>query len=438
MIRAVFAFVLGLAAAPALADVDIKEVVSPGGIKAWLVEEHSIPFMAMEIRFRGGASLDPEGKRGEINLMTGLLEEGAAEMDSRAYSAERERLAADIGFRVYDDSLSISTRFLTENRDAGVELLRKALVETRFDQDALDRVRGQVLSIIRSDAKDPNHIAGETFDRLAWGDHPYGSDKNGTPETLAPLTRDDMFAARDRVIARDRVYIGVVGDITPEELGPMLDKLLAGIPETGAPIPPKAEFKLPAGVKVVDFPTPQSVALFGQSGIPIDDPDYFAAYVLSEAIGGGNFSSRLMDEVREKRGLTYGIGTYLVNLDLGDYYAGQFASANGKIGEALDVVRQVWADVSANGLTEKELEDTKTYMTGAYPLRFDGNDTIAGIIVGMQMNGFPIDYPKTRNQKIEAVTMDDIRRVAKRLFQPEKLGFVVVGQPEGVTSTIAE
>jgi len=435
MIRLVIAFVGLLAALPAAAAVEIKEVVSPGGIKAWLVEEHTIPFVALELRFRGGASLDAPGKRGAINLMTGLIEEGAGTLNARAFAEAQQGLAARFSFDVGNDSLQVSARFLTENRDEAVELLRLALVEPRFDPEAIERVRAQVLSIIRSEANEPDEIVGDVFTRLTWGDHPYGSNLNGTVESVAALTRDDVVDARARILARDRLYVGVVGNITAEELGPMLDRVLGELPAVGAPMPQRAAYQLKPGITVVPWDTPQSVARFGHQGITMDDPDYFPAFVLNEAFGGGGFSSRLMREVREKRGLTYGIGSYLVPLDLGELVLGQVASANGTMAETIEVVRAEWARLAAEGLTEGELSDAKTYLTGAYPLRFSGNATIAGILVGMQMNGFPIDYIETRNAKVEAVTMEDIRRVAARLYRAEDLGFVIVGRPAGVETT---
>ncbi len=436
MIRAVFAAFVAVAAAfPASAAVDIQDVTSPGGIKAWLVEEDSIPFAAIEIRFRGGASLDIPEKRGAINLMMALLEEGAADMDAQAFAAARERLAASYDFDTYDDAVSVSARFLTENRAEAVELLRKALIEPRFDEDAIERVRAQVLSIIRSDATDPNSIASRTFDEMAFGDHPYGSSRDGTLETVAALTRDDLVEAHQRALARDRIYVGAVGDITPEELGTLLDDLLGGLPAEGAPMPPEADFALEGGVTVVPFDTPQSVAFFGHEGITRDDPDFFPAYVANEIFGGSGFQSRLMTEVREKRGLTYGIGSYLVPMDRAELVLGQVASANDKIGQAIDVVKDEWRKISEEGVTEEELEAAKTYLTGAYPLRFDGNGPIARILVGMQMDGLPIDYIATRNDKVNAVTLDDVRRVAKRIYRPDDLHFVVVGQPEGVEPT---
>lgn len=430
-------FLALIAALPVRAEVEIQEVTSPpSGLKAWLVEEHSLPFMALEIRFRGGASLDAPGKRGATNLMAALIEEGAGDLDARSFAQARDGLAASYRFDVHDDALTVSARFLTENRDDAVDLLRLALSEPRFDQDAIDRVRSQVLSNLQSRATDPMDILGEAADRLAFGDHPpYGSYQGGTEDSVAALTRDDIVAAFNGAVARDRIYLGAVGDITAEELGLLLDELFVGLPETGAPIPPEpVPFGLPeGGVTVVPFDTPQSVARFAHHGITRDDPDFFAAYILNEILGGGGFNSRLMDEVREKRGLTYGIATYLVAKDLSEYVVGQVSSQNATMGgEVVDVVRAEWERIATEGVTAEELENAQTYLTGAYPLRFDGNGPIARILVSMQMEGLGIDYIATRNDKVRAITLEEINRVAARIYDPpEALHFVIVGQPEG-------
>ncbi len=436
MMRFAFAAAAALAfmaaTGPARAAVDIQEITSPGGIEAWLVEEHSIPFTALEIRFKGGASLDAPGKRGAINLMTATLEEGAGDLDARGFAEAREALAAQFSYDVYDDEMSISAQFLTENRDEAVALLKTSIDDPRFDQDAVDRVRQQVLSIIRSNQTDPNEIAQAEFDARTFGDHPYATSSDGTVESVEGLTREDMFDAKNRVMAKDRLYVSAVGDITANELGDLLDELLGDLPETGAEMPDAAPWNLEPGIHVVPFETPQSVAMFGHPGIDRDDPDFFAAYLLNQILGGGNFSSRLMEEVREKRGLTYGIYSYLVPKDYADLYLGQVASANDSMAEAIEVIRAEWQRIHDTGVTEAELSDAKTYLTGAYPLRFDGNARIAGILVGMQITDLSPDYVNTRNAKIEAVTPEDITRVAKRLYRPEELSFVVVGQPEGL------
>ncbi|TKD18134.1 insulinase family protein [Rhodobacter capsulatus] len=414
------------------AAIEITEVTSPGGIRAWLVEAHDIPFTALEIRFRGGASLDEPGKRGATNLMTATLEEGSADLDSQGFAAAQEALAASFKFDIDDDTLSISARMLTENRDKAVDLLHGALTDPHFDQASVDRVRGQVLSIIASETQDPQALAGEAFRKLAYGDHPYGTSLNGTLDSVQALTREDMFTAKARVMARDRLVVSAVGDITPADLGPLLDKLLGELPATGAPLPPRANLTLTGGVTVVPFDTPQATVIFGEQGLAMSDPDFFPAYVFNEILGAGGFSSRLMEEVREKRGLTYGIYTYLVPKDLAETWQGSFSSANGKVAEAIEIVKAEWARAATGKVTDRELADAKTYLTGAYPLRFDGNGNIADILAGMQLNGLPVDYINSRNDRVNAVTKADIARVAQRLIKAEGLRFVVVGQPEGL------
>jgi zinc protease len=421
---------LGLAL-PASAAVEITEVISPGGLTAWLVENHEIPFTALEIRFDGGASLDAPGKRGAINLMTGLLEEGAGALNAQGFAEAAETLAAQFGFDVGNDTLAISAKMLTENRAAAVALLRSALMEPNFDADALERVRGQVLSIIDADSRDAEAIVSDTFARLAYGEHPYGSSLNGTAAEVAALTRDDMVAAKARVVARDRIHVAAVGDITPEELGALLDELLGGLPATGAPLPPRAELKLTGGATVVDYDSPQSLVLFGHAGLKQSDPDFFAAYIIDHILGDGS-SSRLMTEVREKRGLSYGISSFLVPRDLAETWQGYFASANEKVAEAVAVTRAEWARMAREGVSDEELAAAKTYLTGAYPLRFDGNGNIADILVGMQRIGLPRDYVNTRNARVEAVTQEDIARVAAKYLNADALRFVVVGRPVGL------
>ncbi|MEM9437393.1 MAG: pitrilysin family protein [Pseudomonadota bacterium] len=434
MIARIFAVILGLST-PAWAEVDIQEVTSPGGITAWLVEEPSIPFMALEIRFAGGASLDLPGKRGATHLMMALLEEGAGERDARAFAEAREGLAASYEFDAFDDSVSISAEFLTENRDASVALLRDALNAPLFDEEAVARVKAQVTSSIRSDLKDPDEISSETFFGLAFGDHPYGSTLEGPLESVEALTPADLETARINAMALDRIHIGAVGDITAEELGPLLDTLLGDLPQSGPPLAPQIDFALPGGVTVVDFENPQSTVLFGHAGIERDDEDFFPAFIMMEILGGAGLSSRLSLEVREERGLTYGIGSYLVPKDLSAMVLGRVRSSNDSIAEAIEIVRSEWARMENEGITEEELARTKTYLTGAYPLRFDGNSTIAGILAGMQQQDLGIDYIATRNDKVEAVTLEDVNRVASELLSADDLHFVVVGQPEGLAST---
>lgn len=431
MIRFILALTFTVAAMPARA-IDIQEITSPGGIDAWLVEESSIPFVAIEIVFDGGATLDLPGKRGATNLMMALLEEGAGDLDAREFQEAREALAATYSFRARDDTVSVSAVFLTETQDEAIALLRSALIDPSFNPAAIERVRAQVQSGLLSDAQDPNSIATSTFNAEAFGDHPYGSSLDGTAETVAALTRDDLIDAHRNALVKGRVHVGAAGDISADELGLLIDELLGELPDDGPPIPPRIDYSLEGGTTIVPYATPQSVALFSQAGITRDDDDFFAAFLLNQILGGSGRESRLMYEVREKRGLTYGVSSFLVPRDLSELYMGRVASANGTIAEAIDVIRDQWALAATEGVSQEELDEAKTFITGSYPLRFDGNAEIAGILVGMQSQDLPVEYIENRNDLVNAVTLEEINRVAAELLDPDGLHFVVVGQPEGL------
>lgn len=427
--------ILIAAALPARAQIEIVPVTSPGGITAWLVEDQTIPIITIEASFRGGAVLDAPEKAGATNLMAALLEEGAGEMSATDFARAREDLAARFSFDGRLDSVSVSAEMLAENRDASIELLRAALIEPRFDADAFERVRAQVVASLRSDETDPQTMASRAFFAKAFDGYPYARPVDGTLETVAALKLEDMREAYRNALVRDRLYIAVVGAITPDELAPLLDRLVSDLPVGGPPLPEIATPELNGSTTVIDLDIPQSVVVFGQPGIARDDPDFIPAFVLDHILGGGGFGSRLTEEIREKRGLTYGVGTYLAPYDFGWLYQGQFSSSNARVAEALDILRAEWARMAEEGVSAEELEAAKQFLTGAYPLRFDGNARIASQLLGLQTAGLGMAYVNTRNDQVNAVTVEEIARVAKRLMQPEALTTVIVGRPEGVAPT---
>jgi len=412
---------------------DIEEVTSPGGITFWLVEEPSIPIVSLRASFEGGAALDPEDRAGLGRITMGLLDEGAGDLDTTAFARERDALAAKYSFSISRDKASIGAEMLTETLDRSAELLAMALTAPRFDQSAIERVRAQMLSGLRSDETDPNAVASKLWFARAFGGHPYGTPTNGTEESVAAITRDEIVAQLPKLMSRDRAIVSVVGAIGPERAGKLVDTVLGGLPETGPTIPALPENAgPPPGLEVDKLDVPQSVAIFGQKGLPRDDPDYIPAYVMNYILGGGGFSSRLMTEVREKRGLAYGVYSYLSDLEGAPLYIGSVQTANARIKESLDVILEEWRRMEENGVTADELEKAKKYLTGAFPLRFDSNAKIAGFLVAAQEEDLGIDYINRRNGLIEAVTQDDIARVAKRLLKPDQLSLVVVGEPEGL------
>jgi len=416
--------------------VEVQRVVSPGGIEAWLVEDHTNPIIALELAFRGGSALDPEGKAGLAHMAASTIDEGAGPLDSQAFQGELDNLSISLRFQAGLDGFNGSLETLTANRDRAFELLRLALTEPRFDEEPVERIRSQIIASLSRESEDPDYIAGRVLRRLMYGDHVYARQTRGTEASIARITADDLRGFVKQRLGRDRLFVGVVGDITPEQLGKALDETFLALPAKSAPFEvPHAEVQNKGETVVIAKPIPQSVVALAQEGIARDDPDYYAAYVVNYILGGGGFNSRLVNEVREKRGLAYSVYSYLAAYDHGDMVYGGTATQNARVGESLDLIRQEWRRMAEAGPTEEELEAAKRYLTGSFPLRFNSSDNIAGMLVGMQLEDLGIDYLEKRNSYIEAVTLDDAKRVARELYQPDALTVVVVGSPEGVTPT---
>ncbi len=408
----------------------IQEITSPGGIKAWLVEEHRVPLMALRFTFEGGNTQDPVGKEGVANFLTGMLDEGAGDLNAQTFQRRVEELALRFSFDDGRDNLYGSFETLTENRDAAVALVKLAITKPRFDADAVDRVRNQLLASLVFAARDPDKLASEKWNAAAFAGHPYGRPSNGTAETLKSITRDDLENYRRRVFARDTLKVVAVGDINAADFGRVLDQLFGDLPAKSeltpvAKVVPKVAEKL----QVVEMNVPQSVARFGGNGIARKDPDFMPAFVLNHIIGGGGFSSTLMQEVREKRGLAYSVYSYLQPYKYGAVFSGGVATKNEAMAQSLDIIRAELKRMIEAGPTATELANAKSYLIGSYALRFDTNAKIANQLLAFMQEDLGIDYVDRRNAEIEKVTLDDLKRAGKRIFSLDDLFVTVVGKP---------
>jgi zinc protease len=415
----------------------IQTVKSPGGIEAWLVEEHSVPLMAMRFAFDGGNSQDTAGKEGLANFLTAMMDEGAGDLTAIQFQQRVEEIAMRMGFDDSRDALYGSFETLTENRDASVELLRLAINQPRFDPDAMERIRGQLLAGLAFAAKDPDRVASREWFSAAFPNHPYGRPAAGTVESLAKITREDLEGYRKRVFAKDTLKVAVVGDVDAVTLGKILDRVFGDLPDKAALAPvPFVQPKKGGSFEVVEMPVPQSVATFGLAGLMRKDPDFIPAFVMNHILGGGGFSSRLMEEVREKRGLAYSVYSYLQPYQHTSIFAGGVATKNDEIGQSLDVIRAELTRMATDGPTPEELENAKSYLVGSYPLRFDTNSKIANQLLGIMQDGLGIDYIDERNSLIEAVTLEDVKRAAARILGTNDLITTVVGQPKNLKGPI--
>lgn len=428
---------LMLAAAPADASVAVKRVVSPGGIEAWLVEDHSVPVLAMQFAFRGGAALDPKGKEGLAELVSDTLDEGAGDLDSQTFQGKEQDLGLRMSFSADADNFQGGLFVLSKRIDEATHLLNLALTAPRFDDDAVTRVKGQLLTELSQAEESPRRIVSENFYRLMFGDHPYARRTIGTVAGIKAITQADLKGFVAQRFTRDHLYVTVVGDIDAKALGALLDKTFGNLPATGTPADiPNAAIDDHGGTLVIEKNIPQSTVNFGEAGLGKHDPDIYSGLVMNYILGGGGFSSRLTNEVRDKRGLAYSIGTSLAAYDHAGFIAGSVGTRNDSVAESISLIRSEWAKMRDKGVTAGEVKDAKSYLTGSYLTGISSSSALAGVLLGYRLDNRPIDYMEGRNALIDKVTVADVDRVAKRLLKPESLIFVVVGEPKGVASTL--
>jgi len=436
LIGLLLAFIVGMLARPVHA-VTVQRVVSPQGIEAWLIEDHSNPILSVRFAFRGGATLDPAGKEGLARMVSALLDEGAGDLDSQAFQRKLEDLSVRLSFNTGRDTFSGRLKTLSKRRTQAFDLLRLALTAPRFEAESVERIRSQIIAGLKQDLENPDSIASRALMRRLFPSHPYGRPVSGTIDSIKQITTQDMKAFVQKRLARSNVVIGVVGDIRADDLGKLLDRAFAPLPRDAAPLTATDIAPTTDGrTTVIKKKIPQSSIVFAQRGLKRDDPDFYRLFVLNYILGSGGFTSRLYLEVREKRGLAYSISTGLYPLDHAALLWGSSGTANGRAAETLKLVRAEWARLAEIGVTANELKDAKTYLTGSFPLRFTSTGRIASILLSMQLNKLGLDYLEKRNGLIESVTLDAVNQLAKRLLDPKKLSIVVVGNPKGVKSAL--
>ncbi|HEY5166671.1 MAG TPA: pitrilysin family protein [Pseudolabrys sp.] len=427
-----------LTAAPVASAMTIEKVVSPAGIEAWLVREQTVPLVSLNYAFHGGSSQDEAEKSGAANLAADLLDEGAGDLDGNTFHERLESHAIELSFRVGRDEFRGSLRALNEHREEAFDLLRLALTAPRFDADAIERVRGQELSSLRRDTTNPNDLASRSWWQTAFPGHPYGRESKGALETVPRITADDMRDYVRRVFARNELTISIVGDVDAKTAGELIDRAFAGLPAKNdlKPVANASPHGLGRRI-VINVDVPQAVVTFGGQGIARNDPDFMAAYIVNHILGGGSFSSRLYKEVREKRGLAYGVSDSLMWFKRAAVVIGGTATRADRTGDALAIIELETKRMAENGPTADEMAAAKSFLKGAYALLLDSSSKIAAQLTQIQLDNLGIDYIQRRGAMIDAVTVADAKRVAKRLYGGGML-VTVAGRPIGLTSSGTE
>ncbi|MFT0890782.1 M16 family metallopeptidase [Pseudochelatococcus sp. G4_1912] len=411
----------------------VQRVISPGGIEAWLVEEYAVPLIAIDFAFKGGASHDDATQAGASRIFASLLDEGAGPYGSEAFQEQLAEHAIELGFSADRDAWRGSLKTLSRNADRAFELLRLAINEPRFDESAVERVRQQVLAGLRHEANDPDALASRSLFLKAFGDHPYARPIKGTMESVPTLTRDMLAGIKPKALTRGNLIVSVVGAIDAATLSRHLDAVFGDLPASSIlPPTPMVTALATGGLEIIDVDVPQTSLRFAVPGLLRSDPDFMAAIVFNHILGGGAFTSRLFQEVREKRGLAYGVSTSLVTLRATGLMVGGTATKNERAAESLSVIREEIARLTHDGPDADELTKAKQYLIGSYPLQFDSSGKIARQLLQIAIDDLGIDYIDRRNSLIEAVTLADIKRVGERLFGTNQLLVIAAGRPEGL------
>jgi zinc protease len=426
--------VAAIATSPAAqAAAKIQHLISPGGIEAWFVQDATVPLIAMEYAFTGGATQDPADKPGVASLVAGLLDEGSGDLDSKTYHERLDRRAIELSFSASRDQFRGSLRMLRDNKDEAFELLRTALTSPHFDSVDVERIRSQVMSNLRRETTNPSALAGRKFLELAYPGHPYGRPANGTLESVPTITVADMKDYVRRVLAKDTLKIAVVGDVDPATLGKLLDQTFGALPAKASltPVPDVMATKPPQRV-MVPLDVPQTVITFGGPGIRRHDPNFMAAYVVNHILGGGGLSSRLYREVREKRGLAYSVYDALLWMDHSALFIGNTGTRSDRAGETIEAVDKEIRRIAEEGPTQKELDEAKSYLKGSQLLALDTSSKLAQALLQYQLDKMPIDYIEKRNAIVDAVTLEDAKQAAKQLWSQGLLTVVVGRTPQAM------
>ena len=439
-----FAFILAaclaltpFSATPSHAAAKIQHLISPGGIEAWFVQDSTVPLIAMEYAFGGGATQDPADKPGVGNMVADLLDEGSGELDSKTFHERLDRRAIELSFASTRDYFRGSLRMLKDNKDEAFDLLRMSLTSPHFDSTDVERIRSQIISGLRRDTTNPTSLASRKFLEVAYGDHPYGRLSGGTLESAAKIDVADMRDYVRRVLARDTLRIAVVGDVDPATLGQLLDKTFGALPAKAnlTPVPDITAARPPQRA-FIPLDVPQTVVTFGGPGIKRNDPDFMAAYVVNHILGGGTLSSRLYHEVREKRGLAYSVYDTLLWMDHSAIFIGNTATRADRAGETVEAVDSEIRRMAQDGPTQQELDEAKSYLKGSRMLALDTSSKLASALLQYQLDQLPIDYIEKRNAVVDAVTLDDARKAAQRLWG-HGLITVIVGRPPATAQPAA-
>jgi zinc protease len=424
----IFLFIVQFARAGYSAEPLGKRIVLDNGMVLLLSEKHDIPMVTMNMALRAGGMVEPSDKPGLAAITASLLTQGTASRTANQISREIDFVGGSLSVSGGDDFASASLRVLKKDLRMGLDLLSDVLLHPIFDQKEIDRKVKETLAEIQRQKEEPDSVAGEAFAKAVFGDHPYGKSNDEVAAYLPKMARQDIIDFYSERYSPNNTIIAVVGDAGEQEIRQLLNEYFKSWKKTEQPLrsiarPPVRE---KTTVQKIDKSITQANIEMGHIGISREDPDYYAVMIMNYILGGGGFSARLMDNIRDNKGLAYDVHSgFSARKDPGAFSVSiqtKNESANEVIDETLKEIRRMQDEL----VSGKELADAKAYLTGSFPLKMDTSAKIAGILTSVEIYGLGLDYPQKYPGLINRVTREDIQRVAKKYLHPDMMAIVVV------------
>ena len=411
---------------------DVKREVLENGLVLMVVERHNLPVVRVAVGIDAGSLNEPADKAGLANIVAALLTEGTAGRTARQISEEIEFVGGDIGASGGVDYITVGLSVLKKDMDLGFDLLSDIILNPVFPEDEINKKKERIKGGLKASEEDPRFVASKNFRKAVFGDHPYGRLVTGTAVTIDRITRQDIVSFHSRYYVPGNSIMVVVGDVTGDEVKGLIDKYFGkwrGGKTSPPALPPLNAVKQRKTI-TINRDLAQATVILGHIGVKRDNPDYYALSVMNYILGGGGFASRLMQNIREDRGLVYDIYSYFA----ADRYGGSFQvvlqtkneSANTAISEVLREINSI----RNNPVSDAELSDAASFLTGSFPMRIETSDRIARFLVAVEYYGLGADYIDRYPGYINSVTKEDILRVAEKYLDPENFILVVVGDLE--------
>ncbi len=408
---------------------DVKRFVMPNGLTVLVAERHNLPIVTFSLLIKASPFDEDEDKAGLASLTAELLTEGTKKRKAGDISEEIEFIGASLDSSANSDFTSITLSVLKKDLEKGFDILSDILLHPTFPEEEINRKKAMIKGNLKQFEEDPSFVADRAFRRAVYGNHPYGRLVTGTENTIDRIKREDLIEFHSTYYRPNNTILSVAGDVTENEVKELFDRYLhqwhhSKIPDKKS----TRDVKSKERVILIDKDLTQANIIIGHKGLKREDPDYYTVSVMNYILGGGGFSSRLMQRVRDEMGLAYDIHSLFDARKEGGFFYVKVQTKNDSASKVIEEILEAFKRIRAEAVSDQEIEDAKAYLTGSFPRRLDTNRKIADLLVAMEFYNLGLDYINKYPELIKSITKDDIIKVAKKYINLEDLVFVVVAK----------